>query len=1375
MHLLAAQPGGFTDDEGIIDLGQTPGKIVLLSAADSVLAGLADSAETLDEDFPSIRLANWIQLLKPAAFDLYRDKVIDHASIVVVSLLGGESYWQYGVEQLQEWAKQSSPASPRQLIIVPGDDTPDEELFSISTTSTQETIKVWRFLREGGTINHRHLYHFLASSYLNSTNAELSYLQTSYLWAEPRTLPKSLLYLPSSWTKKSYDQYHLNDWKNYWQDENNKKENLHTAPVCALIFYRSHLQSANAQMFDQLIDAITAQGLRPLPIAISSLKDKESLALVNYLIAETNTSLIINTTGFASHTVSSPDLSSEPTDFASPFALSIPVLQLILSSSTESDWQSYSQGLRSRDIAMQIVLPEMDGRIITRAVSFKAEARFCERCEISVVRYALHQERASFVVRLAKAYCRLATKKNSEKRIAFILANYPTKDGRIGNGVGLDTPASTINLLQALADNHYPIKNIPENGNALITELLGAVTNNPNTLHQLPCWQSLSQEDYQRHFLALPKANQQMVLERWGSIDQDPKYRNGRIMLAGIRLGETFVGIQPARGFNMDLSANYHDPDLVPPHSYLAFYFWLRHCYQVDAIIHVGKHGNLEWLPGKGTALSNECWPDIALGPMPHFYPFIVNDPGEGAQAKRRTQAVIIDHLMPPMTRAETYGELAELEGLVDEYYQAMGMDIRRETWLRNEILRLVSETHLIEELGLEKLGIKESGSEKSPNNDEQEQQVFSSLDTYLCDIKEAQIRHGLHILGALPDTDKLCDTIVALVRLPRGNTPDSQGILHNIVNDLQLSNSTNNENLFDPLAASADSWYGGKPTLLQSLSSSPWRTEADTRERLEILAAQCVRAYVLNQHVLNEHVINEGILNEREINSNIVRNKNKDSQKILAQQLPNTFIQLDYIKQQLLSALHTSVKNEVQSLIKGLNGEFIPPGPSGAPTRGRLDTLPTGRNFFSVDNRSIPSPAAWAIGKLSAQTLIDRHLQEHGDYPNQLGLSVWGTATMRTGGDDIAQAFALMGIKPIWASGSHRVIDFEILPSMILGRPRIDVTLRVSGFFRDAFPNVIKLFDAAVLALADFDEPAHANKIKQHIQEHQEKLINEGETEQSAKRQASYRVFGSKPGAYGAGLQGLIDERCWENTSDLAEAYVNWGGYAYGAPAQSDDNINNNNDDQAIGIEGVELRSIFQHRLSQLEVVAHNQDNREHDILDSDDYYQFQGGMTNAVSVFSGATPVVYHNDHSNPSAPKTRTLKEELNRVIRSRVLNPKWITAMREHGYKGAFEMAASVDYLFAYDATTNMVDDYQYQKVADALIFDPENKTFMEENNPQALEEMAERLLEATQRGLWNNDNGYGEKLQDLLLDIDAQQEGVDVGMSVDVGVSAKNND
>jgi cobaltochelatase CobN len=591
---------------------------------------------------------------------------------------------------------------------------------------------------------------------------------------------------------------------------------------------------------------------------------------------------------------------------------------------------------------------------------------------------------------------------------------------------------------------------------------------------------------------------------------------------------------------------------------------------------------------------------------------------------------------------------------------------------------------------------------------------VLAELDTYLCDIKEAQIRHGLHVLGLLPTADKLSDTIVALLRLPRGREAKDQGLLHNIIVDLNLLDG---DELFDPFVDQVSVWDGVKPPQLLAVDNSDWRTSGDTRERLELLAMQLISVYVVGDSVIDDDFV---------------------------QVYPQTSVQLHYAKQLLYQALQTSVVQEISALISGLNGQFVEPGPSGAPTRGRLDTLPTGRNFFSVDNRSIPSPAAWALGKKSAQALIERHLQEHGDYPKQLGLSVWGTATMRTGGDDIAQAFALMGIKPVWAKGSQRVIDFEIIPAMLLHRPRVDVTLRVSGFFRDAFPNVMKLYDSAVQALVEFDEPGSMNTIQQNVEQRAQELTQQGLSPVDANRQASYRVFGSKPGAYGAGLQGLIDERCWETRNDLAQAYLNWGGYAYGNQQSDSD--------------GIEAKDSFQHRLSKLEAVVQNQDNREHDLLDSDDYYQFQGGMTNAVTAFSGDAPAVYHNDHSNPAQPKVRTLKEELNRVIRSRVLNPKWINAMQEHGYKGAFEMAASVDYLFAYDATTNLIDDYQYESVADALVLNNEIQQFMQEHNPSALEEMAERLLEATQRGLWQQPGDYSQQLQDLLLEIDAQQEG-----------------
>lgn len=1328
MHLLAAKPGGFVDDEGIIDLAQTPADIVVLAAADSLLHALAQGVEALHQHIqhdtlPSIRLANWLQLQKPAAYDLYEDKVLQHAQVIVVSFLGGQHYWQYGYERLQAWAK---AGANRQLILVPGDDTPDPDLANASTVDQITHTTIWRYLRQSGAENIHSFFHSLLANVMSLDESLLREWQLDKDKLKPaKILPHCLLY-------QSGGVISFSEWKAQ-QDKQ-----AVTQPICLVLFYRSHLQSGNTQVFDQLAVILREQGLSPLLVAVTSLKETDSLALLNELIAQTNAKLILNTTGFSSNRMGSPDVANLPTDFQSSFAHPIPVLQLILSSSTEEDWQQQKQGLRSRDMAMQVVLPEMDGRIISRAISFKSANYYDPHCQIDLVRYAIHQERATFVAKLAKAFVQLAEKANAQKRVALILANYPTKDGRIGNGVGLDTPASTVTILNALAQAGYPVSDIPPDGNALIQQLLGSITNNPNTLHYLGCWQSLSVSEYKHYFVQLPVSVQQAVLDRWGEPEEDHKCRfpsrdpninkqgekgmsEPRIMLAGIRLGETFVGIQPARGFNLDLTANYHDPDLVPPHSYLAYYFWLRHVYQVDAIIHVGKHGNLEWLPGKGSALSNECWPDVILGPMPHFYPFIVNDPGEGSQAKRRTQAVIVDHLMPPMTRAETYGELAELENLVDEYYQAMGMDERRENWLKQQILQQVKDSHLLEEL------LSATGANTSQNNASDEQ-LLEELDAYLCDIKEAQIRHGLHRLGELPNTDKLADTIVALLRLPRGTTATEQGIIHALAQDFgflpaseqtteKASASATDSAPFDPLANSTQTWKLPQPAALQVLSDKAWRTHADTKERLEIYAQQLIRQYVLEEATFEPELMN----------------------------LPATCGVLNYAKQTLFAALQQSAIGEIAALTTGLAGKFVPPGPSGAPTRGRLDVLPTGRNFFSVDNRAIPSQAAWALGQKSAQKLIERHLQEQGDYPQSLGLSVWGTATMRTGGDDIAQAFALMGVRPIWAAGSNRVQDIEVIPCMLLGRPRVDVTLRVSGFFRDAFPNVMRLYQAAVMALADYDEAGTGNTIRANIDVQTTALQAQGMSADEAKQQASYRVFGSKPGAYGAGLQGLIDERCWDTGADLAEAYVNWGGYAYGALNEQGN------------YEGVEAKSAFVARLSTLQAVVQNQDNREHDLLDSDDYYQFQGGMSNAVQQFSGAMPAVYHNDHSNPSAPKVRTLKEELNRVIRSRVLNPKWINAMQEHGYKGAFEMAATVDYLFAYDATTDFIADYQYKKVCDELVFADENRRFLKENNPQALEEMAERLLEACQRGMWQDHQGYAERLQDLLLEIDQQQE------------------
>ncbi|MCJ8313624.1 MAG: cobaltochelatase subunit CobN [Saccharospirillaceae bacterium] len=1289
MHLLAASPGGFTDEEGIIDLDQTPCDVVFLSAADSQLALLSSVIQHTPPEF-SIRLANWMNLSKPAAFDLYEHKVLEQSKVVIISLLGGVNYFTYGVERLLAWQKQDDS---RTLIMIAGDDNDDEVLFKLNTTASTNNIEaaylIWRYIREGGQDNINFCFNFIKQYCIDHNSFE------NCATPSATKTPNAFLYLPSIHSKTEQSNKELSNTGqsniSTWQQSSFNLNNQQTA---IFIFYKSHVQNAHTQMFDDFINLCAKQHLNILPIAITSLKDSFSLLLINELIEQSDAKIILNATGFCSHIENNQSL----------FINDLPVLQLILASSDERTWQDSNIGLFGRDLAMQVVLPEMDGRIITRSLSFKQNDIYDEITQLNVIQYQLHFERATFIIELAKKWIMLGETKNQDKKLAIILANYPTKDGRIGNGVGLDTPNSVIEFLNGLKNNDYNIDNIPQDGDKLIEALLEVVTNNPNTVHYLACWQSMDLDDYKYYFKQLPSKNQQAILERWGEPETDPKCRDNRIMISGIRLGKQFIGIQPARGFNEDLSANYHDPDLVPPHNYLAFYFWLRFIYKVNAFVHVGKHGNLEWLPGKGTALSNECYPDLILGPMPNFYPFIVNDPGEGSQAKRRTQAVIIDHLMPPMTRAESYGELAQLESLVDEYYQAMGLDPRREKWLKYEILKLAKSTNLLDEVSL------------TGDSDSDEQESLEALDSYLCEIKDSQIRYGLHILGKLPNNDKIAHTIVALLRLPHGTQIHTQGILNNLCKDLDLKVD---DEYFNPLDADTQKWVSKRPAILQNLSDKTWFHQQHTKDRLEALALHWVKEFVIQNNVLSCKDLS-----------------------VIEHDFPNTFITLKFAKEQLLQWLYESQIQEIQALIHGLNNKWVAPGPSGAPTRGRLDCLPTGRNFYSIDNRNIPTPAAWQLGKLSAQALIERHLQEEGDYPNQIGISVWGTSTMRTGGDDIAQAFALMGIEPIWSEHANRVIDFKIIPTMLLNRPRVDVTLRVSGFFRDAFLGVMKLFDAAVIALMDYDEPAQSNTIKANIQQREQELLDQGLSAIDAKQQASFRVFGSKPGSYGAGLQGLIDERCWEQASDLATAYVNWGGYAYS-------NIHN---------EGVEAKQAFVDRLSKLEAVVQNQDNREHDILDSDDYYQFQGGMSNAVKTLSGKQPQVYHGDHSNPTKPKIKTLKEELNRVLRARVLNPKWIKAMQEHGYKGAFEMAATVDYLFAFDATTDFIDDYQYKKVADSLIFDKQNQAFMQKSNINALEEMSERMLEAIARGMWEKSEDYENKLQDLLADIDAKKEG-----------------
>lgn len=1254
MHRLAATPGGWTPDtDGVIFVEQSPAPIAFLTAADTDIQCISRAVMTAE--LPEIRVANLLQLQQQLAIDTYAETVLSQAQVIILRLLGGRAYWSYGLEVTKAIAAQSGAA----LIVLPGDDRPDPDLISHSTVSLQVAHQLWRYLTEGGIENFCHGLMAVCDRCL----------QTQFRPPAPQSIPKIGRFVMPAIASN----FPLEGTQAWIAGSD--------APQVGVLFYRAHYLAGNTVPIEALCRALEQRGLRSVPVYVSSLQDPDLQSELMALLrpkAQAGVQLLLNTTSFA---VARLDAAEPQLDLWQQ--LNVPVFQVILSSGTREGWQNHPMGLSPRDIAMNVALPEVDGRIITRAVSFKAAAAHSDRLETDIVTYEPVRDRLEFVAELAANWVRLRQTPPAERRVALILANYPNRDGRLANGVGLDTPQSCVEILKALQAEGYTLADVPQTADELMQRLTATITNDPEGRALRPVAQSLTDAAYESFWQTLSPAVQQGLEQRWGTAAQERSRHPVPLPdwpVPGLQLGNVFVGIQPSRGYDLDPSLNYHAPDLEPTHAYLAFYAWVRQSFGAQAIVHVGKHGNLEWLPGKGIGLSSDCYPEVALGPLPHLYPFIVNDPGEGAQAKRRSQAVIIDHLTPPLTRAELYGPLQRLEGLVDEYYEAQSLDPSRLLAIRDRLLALLQETQLLTDL-MQTNQPSTSLNATSATDAAAFAALLPLVDGYLCELKEAQIRDGLHILGQCPTGRQLRDLLIAIARHPAGAR---LGLTRALATDWQLA--------FDPLTDELGTpWRPAQslaPVAARLLQGC--RTIGDVVERLEQQVAAWLDALLQGRAIADEGT---------------------------ASTIPQTMIELTWIAQQLWPVLQQT-SQEIQSLLRGLAGEYVPSGPAGAPTRNRPEVLPTGRNFYSVDIRAIPTESAWAVGRQAAETLVEYHVQEQGEYPQSVGLSVWGTATMRTGGDDIAEALALLGVRPVWDGPSRRVVDFEIIPVAILGRPRVDVTLRISGFFRDAFPNLIDLFDQAVNAIAQLPESPAENPLAARVAAETEYWQSQGLDRAQAVGRSRYRIFGSKPGAYGAGLQGLIEAQNWMDDRDLAQAYINWSSYAYGRHAA-----------------GRSAPEAFQSRLQTLQIVLHNQDNREHDLLDSDDYYQFHGGLTAAVRAISGKSPHTYFGDHAIAERPRVRSLQQEILRVYRSRVINPKWIAGVRRHGYKGAFEMAATVDYLFAYDATTRCVPDYVYQGIAEAYLQDDSTREFVTKANPWALRDMAERLLEAYQRQLW----------------------------------------
>jgi cobaltochelatase CobN len=1094
MHILTTTSASLDDLAEPVDLRQQPADMVALSFTDSDLAGLAAAWSEDAGAMPSLRLAALRDLRHPMSVDLWIDGVAQHAKVVLVRILGGYDWWRYGCDRLSALARERGI----KLALLPGEShDEDARLVEASTLSRPELASLLAYFRQGGPDNMRALVRRLALLAGYETQA-----------AEPVAMPMAGYYEPG----KGVAGAPMACPARIGEQE--------TRPVVPILFYRSMLLAADAAPIDGLVSALREKGIAAVPIFVASLKDPASLAFVEAALGELKPSAIVTATAFA--------LGAEPGAKTVFDRAGVPVFQVIVATTRREAWQTNQRGLAPADLAMHVVLPELDGRILAGAISFKAEADVDAALGLRAFANRPEPGRIDQVAARVAALAHLQRTPRGARRLAILIPDYPNAPGRTGYAVGLDVPSSVLAMLHDLKEAGYAVEGIPESPRALLDLLEQG-------------GQGLPRKDYSRHFASLHAVARDSVEQAWGSHEASPSKFNFRAAW----FGNVIVALAPERGRTEDRRADYHDPALPPRHELIAFGFWLRGTLGVHAIVHVGAHGTLEWLPGKTVALTEGCFPEIVTGPLPVVYPFIVSNPGEAAQAKRRISAVTLGHLPPPLTGAGLDENQQRLERLVDEYAQADGLDRRRRDRLARLIVETATETRLAAEAGLD-------GTD-APD------EALRRIDAWLCDLKDFAIKDGLHIFA----------------RAPQDET--------------------------DPL-------------------------------RLQSVAA------------------------------------------------------------------------EKNNLLAALDGRHVAPGPSGAPARGRGDVLPTGRNLFTADPRTMPTPTAFDLGRIAADEVVTAFLQSHGDWPRALVIDLWGSASLRTGGEEIAQGLALMGCRPQWDNATGRVTGIEVLPPAVLGRPRVDVTWRISGLFRDMFPTQIALIDAAAQAVAARDEPDEDNPLAAF---------------RRAEGRLGPRIFGSSPGTYGAGTESLLASGDWERREEIGEAYLAGASHAYGG---------------AEG-EGTAVPGAFAQRLSQADLLVHSGDDPGRDILEGSADVAFIGGFSAALARLGGSADVIVL-DTTDPRRPKPRSLSQAVARVVRARAANPRFIAGQMRHGPRGASEFAETVDRLVGFAETTHAIPGALLEAVYDAYVGDPAVRAFMLRENPAAAGLVAERFASARRRGLWH---------------------------------------
>ncbi|SMC05566.1 cobaltochelatase CobN subunit [Sulfobacillus thermosulfidooxidans DSM 9293] len=1230
--------------------------IIYLTTAETDLLSLSKACER-DSSHPWDVMA--VNLTEPVNESDILQHIADHGEVVIMRLLGGRKACPHLFDNIVQLCWQNKIP----LMAWPGDLEPSEELQRVTNVDFVLSEQAMRYAALGGERNFYHLLGFVSDHFLG----------THYGYEPPFEEAWTGIYWPTMDEPLTREQ---------WQEVTQPYDNR---PIVAILFYRAHWLSRNLSFIDAIITELIHRDMRPLPVFTQSLKtDQQVAAWLNGIDAA------IITMSFATVGLQEEmqGVSGRLAHQGEPNLLmqwDVPVFQALISLGSEKTWRASALGLGPLETAMNVAIPEFDGRIITIPISFREEEPSTSH-GIRSRRYVTIPDRISRLCDMVTKAVRLRRTPVSHRRIAFVLTNYPSKNSRIGNAVGLDTPKSLVKLLHLMAQSGYdvgPRESLPESGDELMKTLIARGTHDEDYLTEEQ-WRQMAElpvPKYSQKYQALNPLVRDQVEKHWGAAPGQGEHLHASMRIPGCVFGNIFVGIQPPRGNGEDEVGIYHSPELPPSHHYIAYYQWIREEFQAHAVIHLGKHGTLEWLPGKGIGLSQDCFPDIVLEDLPNFYPFIVDDPGEGTQAKRRSHAVLIDHMVPPVTAAGLYDDLVKMQQLLDQYYQAETLDPSKLPIIQDAIWELAESIHLNRDLN-------------QWDRPQDFPQYLLEIDGYLCELEARQIRDGLHILGQSPQTpENWGELLYAMARLPFSNTVPSMP--EALCQDLGINWADFQDNLGRP-------YWGPVPSWIESyLPKSVRRTYGDVKKAVEQLAKT-----LLAQSVEGER----------------------------PEQLPQSASVIEVVQTRIVPFLK-DLQTETTALLHGLDGGYVPPGPSGAPTRGMIDVLPTGRNFYSVDPRSIPSIPAWQVGQRLAKELIEKYQKDHGQMPHSVGIVVWGTAAMRTGGDDVAEILALLGVRPVWEQANGRIQSLAIIPLEELGRPRVDVTVRISGFFRDAFRNVIDLIHQAVTMVAQVDEPLDLNPVRAHWLSDRDKAIAQGQSAEQAAHQALWRVFGSKPGSYGSGILPALNTGQWQNPDDLAKIYLTWSSYAY-----SDTDY------------GTFAYPELSARLARVQIATKNQDNREHDIFDSDDYLQDHGGMAASIRSLTGSMPDLYFGDSSDPTRSTVRSFRDEAYRVFRSRVVNPKWIQAAMRHDYKGALEMANTMDFLFGYDATADLLEDWMYDEVAKAYVTNDDVRQFFQKSNPWALKDIAERLIEAHQRGMWEHpDPTIYENVVDALME------------------------